>query len=88
MQYRLAVDELAAEDQRYRERVPTTNDLAVFRIVRVKLCFGVAVGKTGVVEAFARVCGRRGPFGLLTGDRDAVCWLEDVVEDFPAEFGR
>lgn len=88
MQYRLVVDGLAAEDQRDRERILTTNDLAVFRVVRVKLRFGVAVGKTGVVETFARVGGRRSPFGFLAGDRDAVYWLEDVIVDFPAEFRR
>lgn len=39
-----------------------------------------------MVEAFARVSGRRAPFGLLVGDCDTVCWLEDVTVDFPADF--
>lgn len=87
MQYFLAVDDLAAENQRDRERIPSTNDLAMFRVVRAHLRFWVTVGKTGVVEAFSRVGGRGCPFGFLVGDRDAVGWLEDVIVDFPADFG-
>lgn len=40
---------------------------------------GIAVGKTGVIEAFARVgSGSIGKgFGFLAEDGDAVGWLED-----------
>lgn len=39
-----------------------------------------------MVEAFSHVGGRRCPFWFLAGDRDAVCWLEDIIVDSPADF--